>query len=317
MPVNESTLQLAITAYQQGQFASIRATATAYQIPVATLHRRIRGLTTTRRNAHESQQLLSQTQEDLVVRWILDCKRVGYSITHAQLIQFTRLISSSTGGPSSVGHNRSQRFLQRHPELRTKVGKKIDHLQFDNTTPERLNDWFNRLHLVITESKVKPENIYNVDETGIALGVCRSATVIGSTQTSSTLLKRAENCELVTVIETISASGNKLRPLVIFKGKNVQSSWFHLNDVPDWVFTTSINGWTSNDLGMKWLRQIFLPETAWAGEKRILLLDGHGSHQTIEFMKECVNSNVDYFYLIPHSSHVLQPLDLTCFSLIK
>jgi hypothetical protein len=170
---------------------------------------------------------------------------------------------------------------------------------------------------VITESKVKPENIYNVDETGIALGVCRSTTVIGSTQTSSTLLKRAENREWVTVIETISALGNKLRPLVIFKGKNVQSSWFHLNDVPDWLFATSINGWTSNDLGMKWLRQIFLPETACAGEKRILLLDGHGSHQTIEFMKECFDSNVNCFYLIPHSSYVLQPLDLTCFSLIK
>jgi hypothetical protein len=62
---------------------------------------------------------------------------------------------------------------------------------------------------------------------------------------------------------------------------------------------------------------VFIPETACGDETRILLIDGHGSHATDEFMLKCIKNNIKLVYLIPHSSHVLQPLDLTCFSLIK
>jgi hypothetical protein len=62
---------------------------------------------------------------------------------------------------------------------------------------------------------------------------------------------------------------------------------------------------------------VFIPETACGDETRILLLDGHGSHATNEFMIKCIENNIKPVYLIPHSSHVLQPLDLACFSLVK
>ncbi|KAI0993922.1 hypothetical protein K3495_g14262 [Podosphaera aphanis] len=34
-------------------------------------------------------------------------------------------------------------------------------------------------------------------------------------------------------------------------------------------------------------------------------------------MWKCYTNKIVIFYLIPHSSHILQPLDLTCFSLVK
>jgi len=77
-----------------------------------------------------------------------------------------------------------------------------------------------------------------------------------------------------------------------------------------------MNGWTSNDIGLAWLRQIFLPQTA-TDDYRLLLLDGHKSHATFEFMWECHINRVALVYLLPHSSYILQPLDLSCFSLLK
>lgn len=79
----------------------------------------------------------------------------------------------------------------------------------------------------------------------------------------------------------------------------------------------STNGWTSNDIGLRWLNDVFLPETAAGDETRILLIDGHGSHATPQFMTKCAENNVKPIYLLPHSSHVLQPLDLACFSVVK
>jgi DDE superfamily endonuclease len=52
-------------------------------------------------------------------------------------------------------------------------------------------------------------------------------------------------------------------------------------------------------------------------QTRILLLDGHGSHVLTDFMYECEINNIKFIYLLAHSSHVLQPLDLSVFSLIK
>ncbi|KZL82151.1 transposase, partial [Colletotrichum incanum] len=41
----------------------------------------------------------------------------------------------------------------------------------------------------------------------------------------------------------------------------------------------------------------------------LLILDGHRSHTTTEFMWQCYINNVYLLFLPPHTSHVLQPLD--------
>jgi hypothetical protein len=49
----------------------------------------------------------------------------------------------------------------------------------------------------------------------------------------------------------------------------------------------------------------------------MLILDGDGSHASVEFIWECKQNYVDIIYLPVHSSHVLQPLDLRAFSPLK
>jgi hypothetical protein len=74
----------------------------------------------------------------------------------------------------------------------------------------------------------------------------------------------------------------------------------------------------ANRIAIGWLLDIFLPETKpVADEARILILDGHGSHISIDFLWHCKQNNVQLVFLPPHSSHVLQPLDLSCFSIAK
>ena len=197
------------------------------------------------------------------------------------------------------------------------MGVRIDALRLQNTTPEALEAWFAGLKRLQTDHQVDTADTWNMDEIGTALGVCTNQTVIGSSSTTQSYKKSPDTREWVSIIEAISALAKKCRPLIIFKGKSLQTTWFHHDKTPDWLYTTSENGWTSNNIGLAWLHQIFLPETARNGRPRILLLDGHGSHATIQFMWDCFTNNVHLYYLIPHSSHVLQPLDLSCFSAVK
>jgi hypothetical protein len=48
-----------------------------------------------------------------------------------------------------------------------------------------------------------------------------------------------------------------------------------------------------------------------------LILDGHGSHVTAQFDQVCMENNIIPICMPSHSSHLLQPLDVGCFSIIK
>ena len=92
-----------------------------------------------------------------------------------------------------------------------------------------------------------------MDETGIALGICSNQQVIGRIDTTQSYKATPENREWVSIIETISATGRRLQCLVIFKGNMLQSTWFTDPDTPDYSYTVSPNGWTSNTIGLAWL----------------------------------------------------------------
>ncbi|EAQ86387.1 hypothetical protein CHGG_07640 [Chaetomium globosum CBS 148.51] len=66
-----------------------------------------------------------------------------------------------------------------------------------------------------------------------------------------------------------------------------------------------------------WITIIECITAAATTKRRLLVVDGHGSHESDEFMWECYANNVHLLFLPPHCSHVLQPLDLTVFSPLK
>ncbi|KAK8096435.1 transposase, partial [Apiospora kogelbergensis] len=84
-------------------------------------------------------------------------------------------------------------------------------------------------------------------------------------------------------------------------------------------FDASNKGWTNDEIAVKWLEDVFIPETAPNDPKdaRLLILDGHGSHTTDDFMSLCYQNNIYLLFLPPHSSHVLQPLDVGVFAPMK
>jgi hypothetical protein len=46
-------------------------------------------------------------------------------------------------------------------------------------------------------------------------------------------------------------------------------------------------------------------------------LDGLGSHHSDEFLQTCAGQDIDILFLVPHSSHQTQSLDVLTFALMK
>ena len=81
----------------------------------------------------------------------------------------------------------------------------------------------------------------------------------------------------------------------------------------------SENGWINNSLGFEWLQEIFEKYTSsqTASDYYLLILDGHSSHATASFNHFCIKRRIIPLYMPSYSSHLLQPLDISCFALLK
>jgi hypothetical protein len=107
--------------------------------------------------------------------------------------------------------------------------------------------------------------------------------------------------------------------MIIFEGKVYISTWYTNTLPPDWTIALSNKGWTDDSLGLTWLTDIFEKHTKdrTKGVYRLLILDGHGSHSTPEFDLFCKEHSIITLCMPPHSSHLLQPLDVSCFAVLK
>jgi hypothetical protein len=106
---------------------------------------------------------------------------------------------------------------------------------------------------------------------------------------------------------------------LVVQGKCHLSSWYTEGGLPDdWVIKTTGNGWTNNETGLEWLQHFDKHTRGCAkGPYRILVLDGHKSHESAEFQEYCIANNIIALRLPAYSSHLTQPLDVGCFSVLK
>jgi hypothetical protein len=325
----EARLQAAITAVRNKEKTASEAIRD-FNIPRQTYYDRVNGKLP-RHLAHEKDQLLSHTQERELVRWITELTRTGYSPRHATVIEMAQIIRKkchpvtleptiNTMNIETIGDQWIQRFIKRRPELATARLRSMEMGRVKDTSHERLSKWFVDLKVVIDEFKISIENIYNMDESGFAIGtVERSVTIINAD--IRTLLQRANpgRQEWVTSVECICADGTTLPPLIIFKAENLSHDWIPADTPENWSFSCNSKGWTSNQHGLEWLQRCFDPATqAKAGNQfRMLICDGHDSHISGNFVEHCMNNRIHLMILPPHSSHLTQPLDVGVFGPLK
>ena len=80
------------------------------------------------------------------------------------------------------------------------------------------------------------------------------------------------------------------------------------------LISTLDSGYSNDTLFFQWLQHWeYFTGICRRGRYRILLLDGYDSHLTYSALKFCEQQNVIVVLLPPHTSHFLQPLDVSVF----
>jgi hypothetical protein len=322
---NEGRIALAVLAFKQGHISSVRAAAKAYDVPETTLRGRVKGLPA-RRDTVPTTRKLTTTEELTLVEWVLSMDQRGLAPTYDIIRQMANLLlqkrsSQNQANPSTVGQNWAYNFVRRHKALKSKYNRKYDYQRAKCEDPALIRSWFQLVRNTIEKYGILDEDIYNFDETGFQMGVISTAKVItGAERSNRPVSVQPGNREWVTAIDCICADGQSLPPVIIFEGKVHQSTWYNTEGLPgDWVIGVSENGWTDDILGLTWLKQVFEKHSAHRtrGVYRLLILDGHGSHLTPEFDLFCAEHSIITLCMPPHSSHLLQPCDVSFFAVLK
>ena len=323
-------VEAALTDLRAKVYKTVNAAAKAHGAPESTVRRRWKG-GNSRAQGNEGRQLLSANEEKALVQWIHDSSASGYPPRKHTVIEMAEEIRKQCVAQINdatitlvnyppIGIEWITRFIKRHSTLQTLYARQIDSSRVKETTVEAITRWLNTVQEILHQYNIRQKNVYNIDETGFAIGSTQAACVLIDARLRSKIQAQPGRQEWVTAIECICADGTVIKPLLIFRGEQLSTDWLIPKDLTDgWHFSCSTRGWTSDIHGLEWLRRCFEPATREKanGNYRLLILDGHGSHETAPFLGHCRLHKILVLRLPPHTSHLLQPLDVGLFGPLK
>lgn len=314
---NEADILLAISAIDHNQIQSERRAASTFNVVRSTLQNRRAGIKP-RRDCEANSKKLSKLEEEAIVRHILDLDSRGFPPTLDAVRDMANQLLAARGA-GQVGRDWPRNFVKRSPALTTRFNRPYDRQRALCEDYKVISEWFDLVRRIKATYGIVNEDTYNFDETGFLMGKISSQLVVtGSERRGRRKAIQPGNREWATAIQAINACGWAIPPFIIFAGKYHLSAWYEGNDIPqDWTIALSENGWTTNELGVEWLRHFVKHTYQRVGTYQLLILDGHKSHNSLEFQTICKENKIIIISMPPHSSHLLQPLDVGCFSAQK
>ena len=321
------------------QDVALSAPATPVQcLHRTTLARRAQGKINPRDTYREQVSLLSAQQQLTLINEINRLTDQGLPPTCAMVRNFAEDMVKKC-----PGKNWAYEFVRRHQKI-LKSGvlaavdlsrKKADNayqytLYFElvcSSLNIRLYNNILKVRAKIEQYGILPQNTYNMDEKGFLIGILQKVKRVFNkdSEKRGKLIGAGQdgNHEWITCLATICMDGTYIPPSLIYQATtgNIQDTWLDdfKPDEPDAAhFASSPSGWTNNELGMAWLTTVFdrytKAKARHGRDWRLLFIDGHGSHVNIPFLDWCLEHRILVAVYPPHSTHRLQPLDVSLFN---
>ena len=117
------------------------------------------------------------------------------------------------------------RFHTRHPELKAKWTTGLEQCCAQSLNRAAVAGFYDHLQHLQEKYDIPDENIYNMDEKGIQLGMGKRVHALVNRDQKTVHQVEDGNRELVTIIECVCADGKAIRPSAVFKGARCNLEW--------------------------------------------------------------------------------------------
>lgn len=141
--------------------------------------------------------------------------------------------------------------------------------------PYIIYPYFDLLEKTIEELGLtnKPQAVWNLDETSFSKDPSKTK-IVGRKGHAATRMIASPGKDNTTVLLAASAVGEKVAPLIIFKGKIIWDQWTSPKAYQQTTYAATSNGWMTTEVFENYLKKSFLPTL---GKERpvLLIFDGH------------------------------------------
>lgn len=163
-------VELALKDIRSGK--SIAECSRVYGIPESTLRDKKYNIYSKEKPGPST--ILSESEENEIVEWIIECCEKGFPVTKNQLLASVEVICLKTGRKNSFKNNKPGRhwfenFMKRHPEISKRLAENVS-LNRAKVSDLNIQKWFSEVHVYLKSKNlldVDASRVFNCDETGL------------------------------------------------------------------------------------------------------------------------------------------------------
>ena len=151
---------------------SMVETANVFGVHRASLHARVHKGRQSATDYGKSCRKLNEIEELAILQFIDRWCQLGFPPRYKMVREKAqKLLALRVCNPEPLGVNWATRFLNRHPDYKSKFPRHLDQERYMNTNPEVFEQWFNLYQETLVRYGIASGDVYNMDAKGILMGV--------------------------------------------------------------------------------------------------------------------------------------------------
>ena len=267
--------------------------------------------------------VLSPSEEKQLVDYCIRMCEMGQGLTPIALKLKVYDITKSRPTPfrnGIPGKGWMRWWRHRHPELSLRVSQTLETARARGLCAENIKSFYDNLQSLLTLHQYSADRIWNCDESGAQAGRNGGGVVIARKGARHVHSIVPDQREWLSVLVCINADGVNIPSFYVFRGTRFRQNYIERCE-PGATMAMQPRAWMTAYLFSAWLSHFIESVQGMGGisaeRRHLLILDGHGSHCTLEVVREARDAGLDILTLPAHTSHALQPLDVSVFKSFK
>ncbi len=166
--------------------------------------------------------ILSSSEEKDLVKFLLTSADIGYGRTRKDVLNIVSRMLARKGVKRIVTNGWWNKFLCRHPLLASRTPATLSVSRAKASTRKCIDSYFDLLETTLQETGLSdyPALYFNLDETGFAFHPQSNKTIHLCGEKNAFCISSGSKAQ-VTVIACVSAAGQAIPPLIVWKRKTM------------------------------------------------------------------------------------------------
>ena len=256
-------------------------------------------------------QVFNEVQEMLLENYFIKSSEIFYCLTNEQArkVAYQYAVALNSDNIPETWHKEQMAgrewlvgFMSRHKRLSLRKPESTSLGRAACFNQTNLDSFYNNLREVYQQFGFLPQDIWNVDETGVTTVHAQPKVIASKGSKQVGQIASAERGKLVTTCFFINALGNTVPPAFIFSLKTFREEKFN-GYPPGSLGLAHPSGWMTNENFVKVLKH-FINHVKCSKDKPVLLLlDNHETHVNINVIQTAKDNGIVLLSFPPHCSH--------------